>query len=286
MAQKRQDEKRQTQWKTQQELPIKRNMYETKSSRQIHLKNVETRIKNVSHITQSTLSKEIFHSPMSEESPISKNRSEAKKHYVQQKCLDPKYHRKEAEAKQAKCLNPGYRQLEAKAMQLKCLNPDFKKQETQAKQAKCLKSDYKQEAKVKQFKQFSPDFKQQEAEDKHINCDYKLREAKAKKVKWLKPDYTQKEAEAKKAKCLNPDNKQKELQAMQMKCLNPDYKQEAKAKQVKCLNADFKKWREKLRKPSISTLTSNKKRLKQCKLNTPILITNLTKKKLQTDIGK
>ena len=41
MAQKRQDEKRQTQWKTQQELPINGNIYETKSSRQIHLKNVE-----------------------------------------------------------------------------------------------------------------------------------------------------------------------------------------------------------------------------------------------------
>ena len=74
---------------------------------------------------QSTLSKEIFHSPTSEESSISKNRSEAKKHYVQQKHLDPKYCRKEAEAKQAKHLNPDYRQLEAKAIQLKCLNPDF-----------------------------------------------------------------------------------------------------------------------------------------------------------------
>ena len=144
MAQKRQDEKRQTQWKTQQELPINGNIYETKSSRQIHLKNVERdKITNISHIKQSTLSKEIFHSPISEESTISKNRSEAKKHYVQQKCLDPKYCRKEAEAKQAKCLNSDYRQLEAKAMQVKCLNPDFKKQETQAKQAKCLKSDYK-----------------------------------------------------------------------------------------------------------------------------------------------
>ena len=53
MAQKRQDEKRQTQWKTQQELPINGNIYETKSSRQIHLKNVERdKIKNVSHINQ------------------------------------------------------------------------------------------------------------------------------------------------------------------------------------------------------------------------------------------
>ena len=51
MAQKRQDEKRQTQWNTQQELPIKRNIHETKSSWQIHLKNVERdKIKNVSHI--------------------------------------------------------------------------------------------------------------------------------------------------------------------------------------------------------------------------------------------
>ena len=41
MAQKRQDEKRQTQWNTQQELSIKRYIHDTKSSRQIHLKNVE-----------------------------------------------------------------------------------------------------------------------------------------------------------------------------------------------------------------------------------------------------
>ena len=41
MAQKRQDEKRQTQWNTQQELPIKRNIHETKSSRHVHLKNFE-----------------------------------------------------------------------------------------------------------------------------------------------------------------------------------------------------------------------------------------------------
>ena len=55
MAQKRQDEKRQTQWKTQQELPINGNVYETKSSRQIHVKNVETdKIKNVSHIKQDS----------------------------------------------------------------------------------------------------------------------------------------------------------------------------------------------------------------------------------------
>ena len=101
------------------------------------MKNVERdMIKNVSHIQQSKLSKEIFHSLISKESSISKisrNRSEAKKGYVQQKCLDPKNHRKEAEAKQAKYLNPDYKQLEAKAMQLKHLNSDFKQQETQAK---------------------------------------------------------------------------------------------------------------------------------------------------------
>ena len=38
MTQKRQDEKKQTQWNTQQKLPINRNIYETKSSRQIHVK--------------------------------------------------------------------------------------------------------------------------------------------------------------------------------------------------------------------------------------------------------
>ena len=120
------------------------NIHETKSNRQIHLKNVERgKIKNVSQIQQSKLSKEIFHSPISKESSISKNRSEAKKSYVQQKHLGPKYCRKEAEAQQLKCLNPDYKQVEAKSMQFKCLNPDFKQQETQAKQAKCLKSNYK-----------------------------------------------------------------------------------------------------------------------------------------------
>ena len=162
MAQKKQDEKRQTQWNTQQELPIKRNIYETKSSRQIHLKNVERdKIKMFHILNKVHYQKKIFHSPISKESSISKTTSDAKKHYVQQKCLEPKYHRKEAEAKQAKCLNPDNRQLETKAMQLKCLNPDFKQQETHAKQAKCakhLKSDYKQqEAKGQQFKQLNPD---------------------------------------------------------------------------------------------------------------------------------
>ena len=103
------------------------------------MKNVKRdKIKNVSHIHQSKLSKEIFHSPLSKESSISKNRSEAKKFYMQQKGLDPKYCRKEAEVKQAKCLNPDYKQLEAKAIQLKHLNPDFKQQDIQAKH---LKSD-------------------------------------------------------------------------------------------------------------------------------------------------
>ena len=56
-----------------------------------------------------------------------------------------------------------------------------------------------------------------------------------------------------------PEYKQKELKAMQTKCLNPDYKQQkTQAKQVKSLNADYKKWRQKLRKSSASTLTSNK----------------------------
>ena len=60
------------------------------------MKNVEIdKIENVSHIKQTTLSKEIFHSPISKESSISKNRSEAKKCYVQQKHLDPKYCRKD-----------------------------------------------------------------------------------------------------------------------------------------------------------------------------------------------
>ena len=45
------------------------------------------------------ISKEIFHSPISKESSVSKKRSEAKKCYVQQKHLDPKYHRKETEVK-------------------------------------------------------------------------------------------------------------------------------------------------------------------------------------------
>ena len=83
MAQKRQHEKRQTGWNTQQQLLIKRKIHETKSNRQIHLKNVERdKIKNVSHIQQSKLSKEIFHSPISKESSFSKNRSEGKKNYM------------------------------------------------------------------------------------------------------------------------------------------------------------------------------------------------------------
>ena len=77
--------------------------------------------------------KTYFHSQISKEGSISKNNSEAKKGYVQQKCLDPTYCRKEAKAKQAKYLNPDYKQLEANAMQLKHTNPDFKQQEIQAK---------------------------------------------------------------------------------------------------------------------------------------------------------
>ena len=85
---KRQYEKRQTQWNTQQELPIKRNIHETKSSRQIHLKNVERdKIKNISHIQQNKLSKEIFHSPISKESSISKKKKKKKIDHKQRKVM-------------------------------------------------------------------------------------------------------------------------------------------------------------------------------------------------------